>query len=343
MAAAAAAGAAGAAAGAAAAAPAETQTPTSLLGYDRLWARVEPFYDNPTHFCIAGVPGCGKSTFVKEFLNNYYTRKNIKDNLLSEWIFYLNGDQDRGIHRVRESLLDFVRQPSKQRGIVRWVIVDDMDTFPELSQQALRRPMELYKHVSCFIFIGNYFGSLIPPLQSRCKFLPVDIIQLDIIGPTLLQRANIDISKLSTKTLAWFAASSYGNIAEYCHHAKLISGFVKHSKEALTDRVCTELCSVPPYHDYLPFVQAFSANDLPAATRHLTRFWFKGFSFEDILECTQQTLTFFGIPSIKNASLAVRWLIQSWAAYCQGCTSYYSLYTALVRAFEEQDKYDKIK
>jgi hypothetical protein len=319
------------------------QEPSVLLGYSKLWERIEPFYDNPTHFCIAGIPGCGKTTFVKEFLNNYYKRKNITENILKEWVFYLNGDQDRGIHRVRESLLDFVRQPTKQRGIVRWVIVDDMDTFPELSQQALRRPMELYKHVSCFIFIGNYFNSLIPPLQSRCKFLPVETIQLESIGKTLLKRANIDITKLSDKTLAWFAASSYGNIAEYCHHAKLISGFIKHNKAELTDRICTELCSVPPYQDYLPFVQAFSTNNLPAATRHLTRLWFKGFSFEDILECTQQTLVFFGIPSITNASLAVRWLIQSWAAYCQGCTSYYSLYTALVRAFDEQDKFNQIK
>ena len=315
---------------------------TQLLGYNNLWKRVQHFYTNPMHFCLAGIPGCGKTTFIKEFLKEYYTQNGITDNL-NEWIFFLNGDQDRGIHRVRESLLDFVRQPAKQQGIIRWVVVDDMDTFPELSQQALRRPMELYKHVSCFIFIGNHFSSLIPPLQSRCKYLPVDMIMLEDIGPTLLKRAAIDISKLSEKTLSWFAASSYGNIAEYCHHAQLISAFMKYKNEPLTDKICTELCSVPPYYDYLPFVQSFSSNNLPAATQHLTNLWFRGFSFEDILESTQQTLMFFGIPSIDNASLIVRWLIQSWSAYCQGCTSYYSLYSALVCAFDEQIKYNAIK
>jgi hypothetical protein len=118
---------------------------------------------------------------------------------------------------------------------------------------------------------------------------------------------------------------------------------MKYKKEPLTDKVCTELCSVPPYYDYLPFVQSFSSNNLPAATQHLTNLWFRGFSFEDILESTQQTLMFFGIPSIDNASLIVRWLIQSWSAYCQGCTSYYSLYSALVCAFDEQIKYNAIK
>jgi hypothetical protein len=318
-----------------------SSSPTTLLGYETLWSRVDPFYEKPTHFCITGTPGCGKTTFVKEFLHNYYSKKGLADQQ-KDWVYFLNGDQDRGIHRVRESLLDFVRQPCKQKNIVRWIVVDDMDTFPELSQQALRRPMELYKHVSCFIFIGNHFTSLIAPLQSRCKYLPVDMILLESIGQTLLRRVNIDPSVLSEKTLSWFAASAYGNIAEYCHHARLISAFIKYGKEPLTDKVCTELCSVPPYYDYLPFLNSFSTNNLPAAAEHLTKLWFKGFSFEDILECTQQTLLFFGIPSFDKSSLIVRWLIQSWASYCQGCTSYFSLYTSLVSAFDAQDKYNAI-
>ena len=57
--------------------------PTELLGYTNLWQRVQPFYANPTHFCIAGIPGCGKTTFVKEFLANYYRRKNITEKIIT--------------------------------------------------------------------------------------------------------------------------------------------------------------------------------------------------------------------------------------------------------------------
>jgi hypothetical protein len=316
--------------------------PTELLSYEKLWARIQPFYTAPTHFAVTGVAGCGKTTFVREFLRNYYTLHGI-ENPQKDWIFFLNGEQDRGIHRVRESLLDFVRQPTKQKGVCRWVVVDDMDTFPELSQQALRRPMELYKHVTCFIFVGNHFNSLIPPLQSRCKHFGVDIISLELIGPAILHRAGIDTDTLSSKILQWFAASSYGNVAEYTHHAQLIAAFQRHGHELLSDKLCTDLCSVPPYYDYLPFIQSFFSRNLPAAATQLTRLWFRGFSFEDILECTQQTMTFFGVPSFEHASIVTRWLIASWSAYCQGCTSYLSLYNCLVHAFDEQVKFIDLK
>jgi hypothetical protein len=318
---------------------------TTLLGYDNIWKQLCTFFTVPNHFCITGIPGCGKTTAVNEFITNYYAHHGLNINVKStpEWIFFLNGDQDRGIHRVRESLLDFVRQPTKKKGVVRWVVVDDMDTFPELSQQALRRPMELYRHVTCFIFVGNHINTLIPPLQSRCKHLVVDTIILEEIGPELLRRAGVDSAKLSPKVLSWFAASSYGNIAEYCHHAALIAAVMKHSNEPLTDKICSELCSVPPYMDYLPFVQAFFKRDLPATVSHLTRLWFKGFSFEDILESTQHTIGFFGVPSMEEGSLVTRWLIESWSAYCQGATSYASLYSSLVRAFEADKHYLAIK
>jgi hypothetical protein len=251
-----------------------------------------------------------------------------------EWIYYLKGDQDRGIHKIRESLLDFVRQPPKQAGVHRWVIVDDMDTFPELSQQSLRRPMEIYSHVTCFIFIGNHVSSLIPPIQSRCKCLLIDPLPLQEYGPLLLKKHGVPAEKLSDKVIAWFAASAYGNIAEYVHHAALIASIYKHGTAELTDKLCMELCSVPPHYDYLPFLKALFREDLIDALQQVTHIWFRGFSFEDILESTQLTMSFFGIPSMDQGSLITRWLIRGWAAYCQGNTSYHSICVTLMEAFD---------
>jgi replication factor C subunit 2/4 len=309
----------------------------SLFGYESLWKRLEYTLASPTHICIAGPPGCGKTTFINQFLAKYYSQHNIdisKDR--AEWIYFLKGDQDRGIHKIRESLLDFVRQPSKAQGIHRWVVVDDMDTFPELSQQSLRRPMEIYSQVTCFIFIGNHLSSLIPPIQSRCKCLAIDQISLDEYAPLLLEKYQVPVHTLSPKVISWFAASAYGNIAEFVHHAKLVASIFKYEANAtpLTDDACMNLCSVPPHYDYLPFLKAFFREDQIDALEQVTRLWFRGFSFEDILESTQLTMSFFGVPSMLQGALITRWLIRGWAAYCQGNTSYHSICVTIIEAFD---------
>jgi DNA polymerase III delta prime subunit len=315
--------------------------PTNLLGYEQYWNDIQKYILNPVHICLTGSAGCGKTTFINDFINSYFEHHGISKKEQEEWIFYLNGDQDRGIHRIRESLLDFVRQSSKKKGIVRWVIVDDMDTFPELSQQALRRPMELYKNTTCFLFIGNHLASLIPPLRSRCKCVTVNSIMLESYGKIILEKLGVPVTKLSEKTISWFAASSYGNVAEFVHHGNLISDFNKYSSEELTDTICTELCSVPPYYDFLPLLNAFFKENRVHAIEALTLLWFKGFSYEDILESTQLTLTFFGIPSMKQGSLVTRWFVRGWAAYCQGCTSFQSLCSTLIDAFNSHSSFTK--
>ena len=295
---------------------------------------------SPTHICIAGSPGCGKTTFVNQFIDKYYKKHNINiAKEQDEWIYYLKGDQDRGIHKIRESLLDFVRQPAKYAGIHRWVIVDDMDTFPELSQQSLRRPMEIYSQVTCFIFIGNRIASLIPPIQSRCKCLIIDPLSIQEYGPRLLEKHGVPVNKLSDKVIAWFAASAYGNIAEFVHHASLIANIYRHQHVHLDDKMCMELCSVPPHYDYLPFLKALFKEDKIAALEQVTQLWFRGFSFEDILESTQLTMNFFGVPSMLQGSLITRWLIRGWAAYCQGNTSYHSICVTLIEAFDSHDEF----
>ena len=307
----------------------------TLFGYESLWERLESSLESPTHICIAGAPGCGKTTFVNKFLNEYYRRNSVDiSKEKSEWVYFLKGDQDRGIHKIRESLLDFVRQPSKLNGIRRWVVVDDMDTFPELSQQSLRRPMEIYSQVTCFIFIGNHISSLIPPIQSRCKCLVIDQLSLEEYGPHLLEKYGVPVEKISPKVIAWFAASAYGNIAEFVHHATIIASLHKQGGVELSDSMCMELCSVPPHYDYLPFLKALFKEDVKEALEQITRLWFRGFSFEDILESTQLTTSFFGIPSMIQGALVTRWLIRGWAAYCQGNTSYHSLCVTLIDAFD---------
>jgi hypothetical protein len=63
-----------------------------------------------------------------------------------------------------------------ERKLWRWVVIDDVDTFPQISQQALRRPMETHSHITRFLFVGSSTEDLIPALRSRCIHVTLEPI-----------------------------------------------------------------------------------------------------------------------------------------------------------------------
>ena len=150
---------------------------TKLIGQENieeLFNRIIDDNDIP-HIFLTGMYGTGKTTICNEFINYYYKKKNIKDK--SRWIMNLSSEKDRGIHCVRQNVAEFVHHSSAKEGIYRWIIIDDVDTFPQISQQALRRPMESYSHIARFLFIGTSEEDLIPALRSRCIHISMNKIE----------------------------------------------------------------------------------------------------------------------------------------------------------------------
>jgi DNA polymerase III delta prime subunit len=155
---------------------------TDIVGYNTIIPFLEARIKQPTHLALFGPHGSGKTILARHFIQSYFASHNIfidASQRNSEYLMILSAEQDRGIHTVRDSLMDFVRQPATRPGLVRWIIIDDIDTFPELSQQALRRPMEMYRHVCCFFFIGTKESQLIPPILSRCQIIELPFFDIN--------------------------------------------------------------------------------------------------------------------------------------------------------------------
>jgi DNA polymerase III delta prime subunit len=113
---------------------------TSLLGQEDALEILEKVLHDPPHLFFSGGYGSGKTTLLNDFLKAYYKPHGISPTN-SEWTLWLSSEQDRGIHCVRQSVAEFVRHTSAREGVYRWIIVDDADSLPMISQQALRRPM----------------------------------------------------------------------------------------------------------------------------------------------------------------------------------------------------------
>jgi DNA polymerase III gamma/tau subunit len=148
-----------------------------LIGQEAIYDTLDTILKDPPHLFLTGSFGYGKTSLALAFLKSYFQHYGI-DPQDPEWVLSLSSDSDRGIHRVREGVAEFVRHSSSKPGIYRWILCDDSDTLPIVSQQALRRPMETHAHTTRFLFCSRHVSDLIAPLRSRCLHIEIETVSL---------------------------------------------------------------------------------------------------------------------------------------------------------------------
>ena len=310
---------------------------TSLVGQESVWNECINQFDTPSHIFITGAPGCGKTTLVKELLKNYAYLKNRSNAYLwgeetVDECLLLGPDQDRGIQTIRGQVSLFIRQKSIGEEIFRWVIIDDVDTFPQISQQALRRPMESYSHITRFIFIGTAEEDLIPALKSRCIHIPMNSIDTIFYMKDFLRNVDMPvISEFTDEMWNWILNVSGNNISDLVRLLKLVRDIRVTFNEPLSLKQIRLLCSAPFYLDFFPLLQAMSKRDSVESIKCIVGIWKRGYAYEDILESFQTINNMFGNNLFSDNILIHKFLINSWISYCKGNTSILALQNVIYK------------
>jgi hypothetical protein len=292
---------------------------TSLLAQEEAIQICDQALLHPTHLFFYGFHGLGKTTLAFDFLDSYAKKHGIQPRD-PDYFLCLTADQDRGIHTVRARLADFTKGVCKKQGTVRWVLLEDVDTLPEVSQQALRRPMEQFAHLTCFLFIGNTSECLIHALQSRCqpvRFTPVPIM---LYIDTLLERLDYPIQDTNVKN--WLGAACLSSVAEFTHMAEVLK-WIAPTKPTVQD--AKDICSTYDYDKIIPLVDAICYSKSEKVYEMLANLWQNGMSFEDILHAVQQTADlYFVMPSHAQERLYT-FLVTGWAYHAQSRCSFLDL------------------
>lgn len=310
---------------------------TSLVGQESIWTECIKQFETPSHIFITGAPGCGKTTLMRELLQTYAKKKKRPTPHLwgvdsIDECLLLGPDQDRGIQTIRGQVSLFIRQMGVGEDIFRWVIIDDVDTFPQISQQALRRPMESYSHITRFLFIGTSEEDLIPALRSRCIHIAMNPIDSILHMRHFLHHVAMPTPDKFTEDMwSWVINIAGNNISDLVRLLKLIRDIHVTLNEELSLKRVRILCSAPFYVDFIPLLSAMSANDSTAAIKSLLLIWKRGYAYEDILESFQVINTLFGNNNFKDNILIHKFLIHSWISYCKGNTSILALQNVIYK------------
>lgn len=255
--------------------------------------------------------------------------------------YLLTPEQDRGIQTIRSQVTMFIRQMGivdwahPERKLWRWVVIDDVDTFPQISQQALRRPMETHGHITRFLFIGSSTEDLIPALRSRCVHVTLDAIDPFLYKERFLGVLDMPHQDQFTEPIwSWILNITQNNIADLIRLLRLVREVVL-AGYPLNEKTVQTLCSAPFYLDFLPLLHALTNRDMVGGTYQLLHIWRKGYTFEDILESLQTIHRLFGDGTMAENTIAHMFLVNAWIAYCKGQTSILSLQNVFYKTLKD--------
>jgi DNA polymerase III delta prime subunit len=302
---------------------------TTLIGMETIVNQLEQCLDNPPHIFLVGFSGTGKTTLAKEFIKAYFTMTNITKAEESEYCVEISSHQDRGIHTFRQILNDHVRWIAPRKGVYRWIIIDDCDTLPAISQQALRRPMETFDHITRFIFISQNQDSLILPLQSRCHIIAFEPSSNKYIYEEIMKREGFTEGSVTTEAynelvlLSVCSIMKFQSLLRMLYALKVSEGWeildLEYIKKTFDPHIWTTMRSLL---DMLMFEK------WEEAQKQMYKIWELGYSFEDILFELEHTIIIMNVINHRAWYNIQQFLIKSWIYHSQSRSSILDLMTA---------------
>jgi hypothetical protein len=265
-----------------------------LIGQAALFQSLRESFNDLPHLFFTGQGSTGKSTLLRDVVD--LLKAEAPFNI--DGILWLTSEKDRGIHTIRDKVADFCKRTHSKPNTIRLIIVDDADTLPLISQQALRRPMETYAHLTRFMFASRQASHLIDPLRSRCLHVEIDPISPFDALPLTMEAFGIP-PPLRTKALFDFCVRNFTSFHDFKTVLSLYKSLTDEGKsetdsiEMLSTLLPTSSALIPP------LVEAIGAKRKMAAQSGLSELFLHGYLFDDILLSIEKHINMF--PSVDPA------------------------------------------
>lgn len=286
---------------------------SKLLGQGTLFQTIrESFHDLP-HLFFTGPPGSGKTSLLYEILELIKAEAPFE----VDSVLWLSSEKDRGIHTIRDKVNDFCKSAHARPNTLRFIVIDDADTLPLISQQALRRPMETFHHLTRFLIASRHAGHLIEPLRSRCQTLEIEPVSPFEIFPFYTHQFGISIQEPSGE-LFQFLIQNFTNIHEIKCILKLYKAY---RKEGYSEKdVLQKLhCLLPSSNLYLrTLVFAIGKRDEVQLRTSITNLYLAGYLLDDILLSIEKVIILFPDSNPEIRFRTLQFTMLGWISIQQG-------------------------
>ena len=260
----------------------------AVLGQETTIEFLRSKLKNPPHIILCGPTGVGKTMLANAWITDHLEAQGVTNPVhQATMTLRLSSADDRGIAAIRQRLTEFVRRVRPVAGAIAWVLLDDADNLPVVTQQALRRILELHAHQTRFCFVAQSSEHFIEPIQSRCVMLHCSPVALAEYGVQILEREAPDI-KLTDDAIQLMAGLCMGNARQFA----LICRALRSSSHRTAVDIQL-LVNAPPVTQLLRLQDAIIRHDLNMITECVLTLWSKGYSFEDCIAMLEMVVRIY--------------------------------------------------
>ena len=235
---------------------------------------------------LIGASNSGKTNFLYAIIREYYGLK--RDDSISETnILFINNLKEQGIQFFRSEMKTFCRSHCGIYGKKKLIIIDDMDTINEQSQQVFRNYIDKYKHNVNFIAVCSNIQKIIESIQSRTNILQIPSlteVQIRDIMENIIQKENINIDDESKEYLLKISGRSIRNVINNLEKIFIITVEPGTTNKPITIDMCKNICSNISFLQFEFFLETLFDNKLHEAIQILQDIFDYGYSVIDILD-----------------------------------------------------------
>jgi DNA polymerase III delta prime subunit len=226
-----------------------------------------------------GNPSSGKTTLLYALIRNYYGLSKT-DSIPENNILFINNLKEQGINFYRNEMKTFCQSHCSIFHKKKMVVIDDIDSINEQSQQVFRNYMDKYKKNVNFISVCTNIQKVIESIQSRVHIInisPPNVIQLKEIMEKIIKNENLIIDEISKDYLLQISNNSIR-----CLINNLEKIFIL--EEPIDLPLCKRLCSNISFQLFENYIEAIQNRQLTKAIEILYNIYDYGYSVIDILD-----------------------------------------------------------
>lgn len=228
---------------------------------------------------FVGAGGSGKTTLLYSLIREYYSFS--KNSGIPETnILFINNLKEQGIHFYRNEMKTFCQSHCSIYGKKKMIVIDDIDTINEQSQQVFRNYIDKYKNNINFISVCTNIQKVIESIQSRVHIIQLSSPSEDDISNIMnyiIMKENLTISDEAKSYLLTISNHSLRVLINYLEKIYIYG-------QPVDVETCKSLCSTIPikiFENYIGFLQN---GNLSQAINILYDIYDQGYSVIDILD-----------------------------------------------------------